>query len=64
MEKIGDYMAISGGVNYFMMAHAVTFKLQIGAQKEPRFVPASGANPAVIVKKFAPMGVFQAQLVM
>jgi len=60
--KIGDYMAIYGGVNYFWMAHNVTFKLEFGGQKEPRAKAAGIANG--VVDKFAPFGTVQAQLVL
>jgi hypothetical protein len=56
-DELGDYMAIYGGINYFWMAHATTFKLEIGAQKEPW----SGTK---VNSKFAPFGTIQAQLLL
>lgn len=56
-EKLGDYMAVYGGINYFLAAHAVTFKLEVGAQKEPW----SGTK---VISKFAPFGTLQAQLLL
>ncbi|MBN1654282.1 MAG: hypothetical protein JXA30_10975 [Deltaproteobacteria bacterium] len=53
--EIGDYLAVYGGINYFWMAHALTFKLEVGAQKEPRL---SGSE---IIDKFAPFGTIQSQ---
>jgi len=29
-DELGDYMAVMGGLNYWMFAHSVNFKLQVG----------------------------------
>ena len=31
--KTGDYLNFSGGLNYYLLAHAATFKLEAGAEK-------------------------------
>jgi len=59
-DDVADYMAIYGGINYFWMAHAVTFKLEVGAQKEGRM----SVDKTEVIKKFAPFGTVQAQLVL
>jgi len=56
-ESIGDYLAIYGGINYFWMAHAMSFKLEVGAQKEPR------EYEGEIIDEFAPFGTFQSQFI-
>jgi len=59
-DELGDYLALYGGLNYFWMAHAVTFKLQAGAQKTGRY----SEDRSDIINKFAPFGTFQAQLLL
>ncbi len=60
LEELGDYLAIYGGVNWFWMAHAVTFKLQVGASSEGRY----SADRSGVVNDFAPFGTVQAQLLL
>lgn len=64
-DKLGDYMAVYGGINYFLAAHAVTFKLEVGAQKEPwSFTAKEPGSVAKVISKFAPFGTLQAQLLL
>jgi hypothetical protein len=59
-DDLGDYLALYGGINYFWMAHSLTFKLQAGAQKTGRY----SVDRSEIVYKFAPFGTVQAQLLL
>lgn len=59
-DDIGDYLALYGGLNYFWMAHAVTFKLQAGAQRKGRY----STDRSDVINEFAPFGTFQAQLLL